>query len=98
VCVPGQNEEFNQSLERAARIADYMEFASLLCQDALQRRESCGGHFREEWQTEDGEAQRDDANFSHASVWEYTGESTPPALHQESLTFEYVKPTQRSYK
>jgi succinate dehydrogenase / fumarate reductase flavoprotein subunit len=98
VCVPGVNEEFNQSLERAARVADYMEFAELLCLDALQRRESCGGHFREEWQTEDGEAQRDDANFSHASVWEYTGASTKPALHQEPLAFEYVKPTQRSYK
>jgi len=98
VCVPGVNEEFNQSLERAARIADYMEFAELLCLDALQRRESCGGHFRQEWQTADGEAQRDDDAFSHASVWEYTGEGAKPALHQEPLTFEYVKPTQRSYK
>jgi succinate dehydrogenase / fumarate reductase flavoprotein subunit len=98
VCVPGVGEDFNQSLERAARVADYMEFAELLCLDALQRRESCGGHFREEWQTPDGEAQRDDEHFAHVSVWEYAGAEANPALHQEPLTFEYVKPTQRSYK
>jgi succinate dehydrogenase / fumarate reductase flavoprotein subunit len=79
-------------------VADYLEFAELLCLDALERRESCGGHFREESQTPENEALRDDERFSHVAVWAWNGESAPPALHKEPLTFEYVKPSQRSYK
>ena len=96
--VSGTGEEINQVLERAGRIADFLEFAELIVQDALERRESCGGHFREESQTEEGEAMRDDENFSHAAVWEYQGEGKAPVRHQEPLTFEYAKPSQRSYK
>ena len=96
--VSGTGEEINQVLERAGRIADFLEFAELMVQDALERRESCGGHFREESQTEEGEAMRDDENFSHAAVWEYQGEGKAPVRHQEPLTFEYAKPSQRSYK
>lgn len=98
VKVCGNANEFNQTLEYALRIADYMELAELLCLDALERNESCGSHFREEYQTEDGEAQRDDIRYSHVSVWEYKGENKPPQLHKEKLNFEYVKPSQRSYK
>ena len=98
VRVLGEGETFNQSLERAGRVADYMEFAELMCMDALERRESCGGHFREEFQTEDGEAKRDDANFSHVAAWEYTGPGSKPVLHKEQLAFENVKPSTRSYK
>lgn len=98
VRVPGSGEDFNKNLEYAGRVADYMEFAELLTQDALTRRESCGGHFREESQTEDNEARRDDENFSYVAAWEYTGDTKPPALHREPLTFEYVHPSQRSYK
>jgi succinate dehydrogenase / fumarate reductase flavoprotein subunit len=79
-------------------VADYLEFAELLALDALERSESCGGHFREESQTPDGEAQRDDARFSYVAAWEFTGVGERPALHQEPLQFEYVKPSQRSYK
>jgi succinate dehydrogenase / fumarate reductase flavoprotein subunit len=79
-------------------VADYLEFAELLALDALQRTESCGGHFREESQTPEGEAQRDDANFSYVAAWEFTGVGRPPTLHKEPLTFESVKPSQRSYK
>jgi succinate dehydrogenase / fumarate reductase flavoprotein subunit len=98
VNVLGEAEELNQSLERAGRVADYLEFAELLALDALTREESCGGHFREEFQTEDGEARRDDENFSHASCWEYQGKDQPPVLHKEPLVYEEVRMTQRSYK
>ncbi len=98
VRVPGDNEEFNQSLEGAGRVADFFELAELMCLDALHREESCGGHFREEYQTPDGEALRDDAHFSYAAAWEYRGDHAPPELHKEPLGFDYVKPAQRSYK
>jgi succinate dehydrogenase / fumarate reductase flavoprotein subunit len=98
VSVPGDPNNLNKNLEYAGRVADYLEFAELLAKDALHRTESCGGHFREESQTPEGEAQRDDANFSYAAAWEFTGVGRPPALHKEPLTFEYVKPSQRSYK
>jgi succinate dehydrogenase / fumarate reductase, flavoprotein subunit len=97
VKVPGAAKEINQSLEKAGRVADFFELAELMCLDALQRDESCGGHFREEHQTADGEALRDDANFSYVSAWEYNGENSP-ILNQEPLSFEYVHPSQRSYK
>jgi succinate dehydrogenase / fumarate reductase flavoprotein subunit len=96
VKVPGENEELNQNLEKAGRIADFFELAELMCIDALHREESCGGHFRAESQTPDGEALRDDENFAYAAAWEYTGEA--PVLHKENLEYEYVKMTQRSYK
>ncbi|MCB9794000.1 MAG: fumarate reductase/succinate dehydrogenase flavoprotein subunit [Alphaproteobacteria bacterium] len=96
--VPGSAKGVNQSLERAGRIADFLEFAELMCYDALVRSESCGGHFREESQTEENEALRDDENFSHVSAWEFTGVGEQPTLHKEELTFEYVKLAQRSYK
>jgi succinate dehydrogenase / fumarate reductase flavoprotein subunit len=98
VNVLGANEELNVTLEKAGRVADFLEFAELMCIDALTREESCGGHFREEHQTEDNEAKRDDENFAHVSAWEYSGEQSPPKLHEERLEFEHVKPTQRSYK
>jgi succinate dehydrogenase / fumarate reductase flavoprotein subunit len=97
-CVPGTGEEFNQSLEKAGRVGDFFELAELLCYDALERNESCGGHFREECQTPDGEAQRDDENYSYAAAWEFRGVGQTPALHQEHLSFDYVHPSQRSYK
>jgi succinate dehydrogenase / fumarate reductase flavoprotein subunit len=98
VRVLGANEEFNQSLEKAGRVADFFELAELMCLDALDRKESCGGHFREEYQTPEGEALRDDANYSYVAAWQYQGEGHPPALNKEPLTFNYVKPSQRSYK
>ncbi|WP_310599253.1 fumarate reductase/succinate dehydrogenase flavoprotein subunit [Desulfobulbus sp.] len=98
VIVPGSGQELNQSLERAGRVADFLEFGELMVRDALHRQESCGGHFREESQTEENEAKRDDANFSYVGVWEYKGQGTAPELHKEPLTFEYVIPSQRSYK
>jgi succinate dehydrogenase / fumarate reductase flavoprotein subunit len=88
----------NKNLEYAGRVADYLEFAELLALDALHRTESCGGHFREESQTPDGEALRDDEHFSYVAAWEFEGVGKPPVLHTEPLVFEYVKPTQRSYK
>jgi succinate dehydrogenase / fumarate reductase flavoprotein subunit len=91
-------EDFNQTLEKALRVADFLEFAELLLKDALNRKESCGGHFREESKTADGEAKRDDENFSYAAVWEYKGEKKEPELNKEKLEFEYLKPTTRSYK
>ncbi|MFG2109032.1 fumarate reductase/succinate dehydrogenase flavoprotein subunit [Micromonospora chersina] len=97
VRVPGDGEGLNQSLEKAGRVADFFELAELMCIDALHREESCGGHFRAEHQTPDGEAQRDDDRFSYVAAWEYTGTGLP-VLHKEDLTFEYVHPTQRSYK
>jgi succinate dehydrogenase / fumarate reductase flavoprotein subunit len=98
VSVPGEPNNLNKNLEYAGRVADYLEFAELLARDALERTESCGGHFREESQTPEGEAQRDDVNFAYAAAWEFTGVGKAPELHKEDLTFEYVKPSQRSYK
>ncbi len=98
VFVPGQGEDLNQALEHAGRVGDFFELAELMCRDALVREESCGGHFREEYQTAEGEAKRDDENFSHSSVWEFTGEGSAPREHREPLEFEHVKPSQRSYK
>jgi succinate dehydrogenase / fumarate reductase flavoprotein subunit len=98
VRVVGTGDELNQSLELAGRVADFMELGELMCLDALERRESCGGHFREEWQTEDGEAQRDDENFAHVAAWEYTGEGKAPIRHVEPLAFENVHLATRSYK
>jgi succinate dehydrogenase / fumarate reductase flavoprotein subunit len=96
--VPGSGEDFNQQLETAGRVADFMELGELLCIDALHRNESCGGHFREEYQTEDGEALRDDDNFSYAAAWGWNGVGAAPSLYKEPLEFEYVHPSQRSYK
>ena len=96
--VVGSADDLNQSLEKAGRVADFFELAELLCVDALHRNESCGGHFREEYQTPDGEAQRNDEEFSYAAAWEYKGANEAPELHKEPLTFEYVHPSQRSYK
>ena len=98
VNVLGDGGELNQSLEHAGRVADFMEFAELLCLDALTRAESCGGHFREEFQTEDGEALRNDERFGFVSAWEYQGPDKAPLLHKEPLVYEEVKMTQRSYK
>ena len=98
VSVPGPPNNLNKNLEYAGRVADYLEFAELLTLDALHRTESCGGHFREESQTPDGEALRQDDEFSYVAAWEFNGVGEPPALHQEPLLFEYVKPSQRSYK
>ena len=98
VNVPGSDAELNQALEKAGRVADFLEFAELMCTDALHREESCGGHFREEYQTPDGEAQRDDARFTYAAAWEFAGVGKAPILHKEPLAFENVPLTQRSYK
>jgi len=98
VRVLGENESVNQSLEKAGRVADFLEFGELLCLDALTREESCGGHFRTEHQTEEGEALRDDDAFSHVAAWEFTGVDTAPELHKEQLEFEYVHLAQRNYK
>jgi succinate dehydrogenase / fumarate reductase flavoprotein subunit len=98
VKVLGTGDELNQSLEKAGRVADFLELAELMCLDALERNESCGGHFREEYQTPEGEAARDDANYSYGSAWEFTGVGNTPVLHKEPLAFEYVHPAQRSYK
>lgn len=97
VRIPGTADELNPELEKAGRVADFLELGELMCLDALTRRESCGGHFREESQTEEGEAMRDDANFSFVAAWEYKGDSAYE-LHKEPLVFEEAKPTQRSYK
>ena len=96
--VSGSGESLNAELERAGRVRDFLEFGELLCRDALERKESCGGHFREEYQTADGEATRDDENFAHAAVWEYKGDEKTPARHTEQLDFENVKLAVRSYK
>jgi len=98
VYVGGKGEDLNQVLEHAGRVADFLEFAELMCHDALRREESCGCHFREEYQTPEGEAQRDDARFSYVAAWEYAGPGKPPVLHPEPLEFEAVHPAQRSYK
>ena len=96
--VLGGNDEFNQALEKAGRVADFLELAELMCRDALQRAESCGCHFRKEFQTPEGEAQRDDEHFSYVSAWQYAGDDKEPVLHKEPLSFEYVPLTKRSYK
>ncbi len=98
VRVLGDPDGVNQSLEKVGRVADFFELGELMCRDALMREESCGGHFRVEHQTEEGEAQRDDENFSFVGAWEYTGKGNVPNLHREPLVFEFVKPTVRSYK
>jgi succinate dehydrogenase / fumarate reductase flavoprotein subunit len=98
VSVPGEPTTLNKNLEYAGRVADYLEFAELIALDALHRNESCGSHFREEYQTPDNEPLRDDAHFAYVAAWEFTGVGKPPILHKEPLVFEYVKPTQRSYK
>jgi len=98
VMVPGVGESLNQALEKAGRVSDFLELAELCCLDALHRTESCGAHFREESQTSDGEARRDDDHFAYVAAWEYAGEGKPPVLHQEPLEFEAVHLSQRSYK
>ncbi|MBI2896459.1 MAG: fumarate reductase/succinate dehydrogenase flavoprotein subunit [Deltaproteobacteria bacterium] len=98
VTVTGSGEEWNRELEKAGRLADHLELAELICTDALERNESCGGHFREEHQTPEGEALRNDQDFCHVSAWEYTGPGNKPVMHKEPLTFEHVHLTQRSYK
>lgn len=98
VSVPGDVGNFNLELHKATRVADYMELGELMALDALERNESCGGHFREEYQTPDGEALRDDANFAHSAVWEYTGPNSSPIRHKEELVFENLQLATRSYK
>ncbi|HUP89900.1 MAG TPA: hypothetical protein VM100_11130, partial [Longimicrobiales bacterium] len=98
VNVPGSGSNMNQSLEHAGRVADFLEFAELMCLDALERKESCGGHFREEYQTEEGEAKRNDKEYAYAAVWEFTGVGQRPNLHKEELNFETVHLAERSYK
>jgi succinate dehydrogenase / fumarate reductase flavoprotein subunit len=98
VNVPGSDAELNQALEKAGRVADFLELGELMCIDALHRTESCGAHFREESQTPEGEALRDDAHFSYVAAWQYAGEGKSPILNKEPLVFENVKLSQRSYK
>ena len=98
VYVAGENGEFNQELEKALRLADFLEMGELMAMDALNRNESCGGHFREEMQTEDGETKRDDENFMYVAAWEYKGEGVAPEMHKEALNYEFVKPSTRNYK
>ena len=98
VRVPGSGESLNQTLEKAGRLIDFFELAELMCRDALDREESCGGHFRVEHQTEEGEARRDDVNFAHVSAWSWEGQGNPAVKHGEELEFEYVALATRSYK
>jgi succinate dehydrogenase / fumarate reductase flavoprotein subunit len=98
VLVPGAAADLNQSLEKAGRVADFLEFAEIMVEDALARRESCGCHLNEAYQTEENEARRDDENFTHVAVWDYAGEGEKPTFHKEPLVFENVKMSQRSYK
>ena len=98
ICVPGKSNIINPELEKAGRVADFIELGELMIYDALNREESCGGHFREEHQTSDGEARRDDNNFSFVSAWEYIDKETKQKLNKEKLTFDEVNLTQRSYK
>jgi len=98
VKITGNAHEINAELEKAQRVADFMELGELIAMDALQREESCGGHFREEFQTEEGEAKRNDKKFAYVAAWEYKGSGKKQSLYKEDLDFEYVKPTQRSYK
>jgi succinate dehydrogenase / fumarate reductase, flavoprotein subunit len=96
--VPGENNEFNQELEKAMRVSDFLEIGELMALDALNRKESCGGHFREEMQTEEGETKRDDEHFMYVSAWEYKGENKMPELNKEPLIFENIKISTRNYK
>ena len=98
VKIPGEMNNLNPELEKAGRVADFFEVGELIARDALNRKESCGGHFREESVTDEGEAKRDDKNFAYVAAWEYKGEGKNPELHKEELVFENVKLTQRSYK
>ena len=98
VNVPGHNHSFNQELAKAGRVADFFELGELMMRDALERNESCGGHFREEYQTKEGEALRDDGNYTYTSAWQYMHDKQAPILHKEDLNFQNVQPTQRSYK
>jgi succinate dehydrogenase / fumarate reductase flavoprotein subunit len=98
VKVPGSGDTLNQSLEQAGRVADFIELGELLCRDALAREESCGGHFREEYQYPDGECKRDDEHFAHAAAWEYQGEGRAPLRNIEPLNYEFTKMSVRSYK
>ena len=98
VRVTGRNEDLNQTLEKAGRVADFFEFAELMCVDALHRRESCGGHFREESQTDEGEALRNDDEYAYVAAWDFKGVGEQPVLHKENLEFEHVPLSQRSYK
>ncbi|MBE0674954.1 MAG: fumarate reductase/succinate dehydrogenase flavoprotein subunit, partial [Bacteroidales bacterium] len=98
VNVPETNEEVNQELEKAGRVADFFELAELMITDALHRKESCGAHFREESQTPEGEAKRNDAEFAYVAAWEYTGKGKPHTLHKEMLSFQEVEMKERSYK
>ena len=98
IIVPGSGTSLNAELEKAGRVRDFLGLGMLMCQDALARSESCGGHFREEHQTEEGEALRNDDEYAYVSAWEYGGEDRSPVLHKESLTFETVQPKVRSYK
>ena len=98
VRVTGKAEDFNQALENAGRVADFMELGELMCIDALHRRESCGGHFRAESQTEEGEALRHDDEFLYVAAWEWTGEGAKPVLHREDLVYNAIELKQRSYK
>jgi succinate dehydrogenase / fumarate reductase flavoprotein subunit len=98
VRIPGSGEEFNKEIEMAGRVADFLELGELMARDALERSESCGGHFRVESQHPDSEAKRDDSKFAYAAAWEWKGESQPHQLHKENLVFENVKPSTRSYK
>jgi succinate dehydrogenase / fumarate reductase, flavoprotein subunit len=98
VLVPGSGDTLNQSLEQAGRVADFLELGELLCLDALTREESCGGHFREEYQYPDGECKRDDEKFAHVAAWEYQGKDKTPLRNVEPLNYEFVKPSVRSYK
>jgi len=98
VCVPGTQYEFNQELEKALRLADFIEIGELMARDALNRKESCGGHFRIESQTEEGEAKRDDKNFMYVAAWEYKGDGVEPELHKEPLKYEFIEVKTRNYK
>ena len=98
VYVAGENGEFNQELEKALRLADFLEIGELMARDALNRNESCGGHFREEMQTEEGETKRDDENYMYVAAWEYKGDSVEPELHKEPLNYENIKIVTRNYK
>ena len=98
VRVPGKADGLNSELEKAARVADFLEFAELLCFDARDREESCGGHFRSEYQTDDGEAKRNDSDYAYVAAWEHQGVGKEPRLHKENLEFENVKLAVRSYK
>ena len=98
VKIPGELNEFNPEIEKAGRVADYLELSELMVRDALNRKESCGGHFREEMQTEEGEAKRDDDNFAYVAAWEFKGIDKEPVLHKEQLEFNDIKIAQRNYK